>query len=496
MIHRLALIFALTLFAPELSAAEARFALPPQAQTPQGALHVLNRLGFGPRPGEVDQVLAQGVGNWIARQFNPQTIPEPAALISQLSALPTLTASDGELYRRQAMLNRDKSDGGKEAKREFDKNVITEAATARLDRAILSDRQLQEVLVGFWFNHFNVFRGKGLDHVWVGTFESESIRPYVFGTFRTLLEATARHPAMLYYLDNWQNSAPGSSVQRGKELGLNENYARELMELHTLGVDGGYSQQDVTELARILTGWGLRDRSESGPYRWKREADYTLAFDPKRHDYGDKTLLGHVIHGEGWKEVEKALDILCASPATAHHLSFQLAQYFVADNPDPKLVDQMAKAYLSSGGNLSIVMLTMIQSPVFWAPETIGHKFKTPFEYSVSALRATQVVPANMQHVMAFLNQLGQPIYGIETPDGYKQVESAWLNPDSMARRLSFATMIGSGRLADQRFEVSDVSLRSVMPPALSPQTEQVLADSNAKLRPALLLGSPDFMYR
>jgi uncharacterized protein (DUF1800 family) len=475
--------------------------LPPEAETTMGALHALDRLGFGPRPFEVEQVRQMGVSRWIARQLNPASIPEPEALSLQLAALPTLTESNVELYRRQMMLNRDKSDSGQEAKKDFDRTVLQEAATARIDRALLSDRQLQEVLVGFWFNHFNVFRGKGLDHVWVGSFESESIRPYVFGRFRTLLEATARHPAMLFYLDNWQNSAPGSHTRQGKELGLNENYARELMELHTLGVDGGYNQQDVTELARILTGWGLRDRAERSPSRLNhgsmlQEADYSLAFDPSRHDFGEKHFLGHVIKGEGWREVELALDILAAHPATAHHLSFQLAQYFVADQPDPRLVDKMAESFLKSGGNLTVVMRTMIESPLFWSPQVIGHKFKTPFEYAVSALRASNVTPARMQPVLGLLGQLGQPIYGIETPDGYKQVESAWLNPDAMARRLSFATMLGGGRLADQTVTVSDAALRSVLPSTLSPQTERALGENDAKLRPIVLLGSPDFMHR
>jgi uncharacterized protein (DUF1800 family) len=479
-----------------LRAAELSLTLPPESETADGALHALNRLGFGPRPFEVEQLQRMGVTNWIARQFNPASIPEPAALTAQLATLPTLTESDVALYRRQAMLSRDKSDSGREARKEFDRDILQEAATARVDRALLSDRQLQEVLVGFWYNHFNVFRGKGLDHVWVGTFESESIRPYVFGRFRTLLEATARHPAMLFYLDNWQNSAPGSRDRQGKELGLNENYARELMELHTLGVDGGYSQKDVTELARILTGWGLRDRAERDRSRRDRPADYSLAFDPSRHDFGDKQFLGHTIKGDGWREVEQALDILAAHPATAHHLSFQLAQYFVADQPDPRLVDKMAENYLKSGGNLTVVMRTMIESPIFWSQSVIGHKFKTPFEYAVSALRASGVTPTKMQPVLGLLGQLGQPIYGIETPDGYKQVESAWLNPDAMARRLSFATMLGGGRLADQSVTVSDAALRSALPATLSPQIEQALSQNDAKLRPILLLGSPDFMHR
>jgi uncharacterized protein (DUF1800 family) len=494
LIRRLLLILPVFLLAA--CAGAASLSLPPEAETRDGALHALNRLGFGAKPGEVEQVLAMGVGNWVSQQLAPQSIPESAVLTAKLSAMSTLSATDAELIHHDEMLRRDKSDEGKQAQRDYNTTVLEEAQAARIDRALLSDRQLQEVLVGFWFNHFNVFRGKGFDHVWVGTYESEAIRPYVLGPFRLLLEATARHPAMLYYLDNWQNSAPGSRGRGGQEVGLNENYARELMELHTLGVDGGYTQKDVTELARVLTGWGLRDRPDKGRFGMQRQADFSLVFDISRHDYGDKVLLGQVIKGDGWREVEKALDILAASPATAKHLSFQLAQYFVADDPDPKLVYQMASTYMKTGGNLTAVMRTMLESPVFWSAGTRGHKFKTPFEYAISAMRATSVQPDNLQPVMGWLNQLGQPIYGHETPDGYKQVESAWLNPDAMARRLSFATNLGSGRYADQSYALSDATIRTTLPVNLQPQTMAALEQSEPRLRPALLLGSPDFMYR
>ena len=496
MMKRLILIVPLFLLATAAGAAS--LSLPPEAETREGALHALNRLGFGPRPGEVDQVMAMGVGNWITRQLQPQTIPEPMALTARLDSMSSLAATDSELINHETMLRKDKSDSGEAAHRDYNRTVLYEAQASRIDRALLSDRQLQEALVGFWYNHFNVFRGKGYDTVWVGKFENEAIRPYVLGNFRLLLEATARHPAMLYYLDNWQNSAAGSRGRKGEEIGLNENYARELMELHTLGVNGGYTQKDVTELARILTGWGLRDRAEPmrQAFGMQRQADFSLVFDISRHDYGDKVLLGQTIKGEGWREVERALDILAASPATAKHLAFQLAQYFVADEPDPHLVNSMATAYMRSGGNLTAVMRAMIESPVFWAPSTMGHKFKTPFEYAVSAMRAAAVAPENLQPVMGVLNQLGQPIYGHETPDGYKQVESAWLNPDAMARRLSFATTLGSGHIAGQNFTVDDATIRTALPASLQPQTATALAQSDPQLRSALLLGSPDFMYR
>jgi uncharacterized protein (DUF1800 family) len=475
--------------------------LPPAAMTMDGARHALDRLGFGPRPGEIQAVHDIGVNRWIALQFTPAAIPEPLALTKALAALPDTTRSDADLYRQEVALRKDKSDEGQEARKAFSKNVTQEVMTAHFDRALLSDRQLQEVLTNFWFNHFNVFLNKGFDHVWVGNYENEAIRPYVFGSFRTLLEATARHPAMLFYLDNWQNSAPGSAGAKGKEEGLNENYARELMELHTLGVDGGYTQHDVTELARILTGWGLRTRQERGPFKGDvRKPDFTFAFDPSRHDSGDKQFLGRTIKGQsggtGWQEIEQALSILASHPATAKHLSFQLAQYFVADQPPPALVDRMAQTWTRTQGNLTEVMRTLVESPEFWAPEASGNKYKTPFEYVVSSLRAANVAPTDPQPLFGQLRQLGQPIYGIETPDGYKQVEAAWLNPDALARRLSFATALGTGHLGRDVISVDEAGVRNALGGKLSPQTVKALSTAEPRLRTALLLGSPDFMYR
>jgi uncharacterized protein (DUF1800 family) len=221
-----------------------------------------------------------------------------------------------------------------------------------------------------------------------------------------------------------------------------------------------------------------------------------LVFDPARHDYGDKQFLGYSIKGGGWQEVERALDILAQSPVTARHISFQLAQFFVADQPDPALVDAMARAWVKSGGDLAVVLQAMLESPLFWDANAIGHKFKTPFEYAVSALRAANVTPQDPRPVLEFLRALGQPLYGIETPDGYKQVEQAWLNPDAMARRLSFATALGNGRLGEQRFDIDAESLRGALPLHLSARTEGALNETAPQMRSALLLGSPEFLYR
>ena len=491
-----------TFFGANVSADEVTpLMLPPAAMTMDGARHALDRLTFGPRPGEIQVVRDIGVNRWVALQLSPSSIPEPAVLTRALAALPNAQRSDADLYKQEVMLRRDKSDDGNEERKAFTKSLTQDVMTAHLDRALLTDRQLQEVLTNFWFNHFNVFLNKGFDHVWVGNYENEAIRPYVLGNFRTLLEATARHPAMLFYLDNWQNTAPGSAGAKGKQDGLNENYARELMELHTLGVDGGYSQKDVTELARILTGWGLRTRPERGAFRGDvRKPDFTFAYDPSRHDSGDKQFMGFTIKGQGgrdgWQEVEQALSILATHPATARHLSYQLAQYFVADQPPQALVDRMVQTWMKTRGDLTAVMRTMLESSEFWSPDAANNKYKTPFEYVVSALRASSVMLSDPQPVFGQLRQLGQPIYGIETPDGYKQVEAAWLNPDSMARRLSFATALGSGRLGKDQVTIDEAGLRSTLGQTLAPRTDKALAAADPRLRTTLLLGSPDFMYR
>ena len=299
------------------------------ASTSQQALHALERLAFGPRPGDVQRVAAMGVDRYIAQQSHPASIPLPAALKTQLDGLGTLRLSPGELFLQYGPLQHrsgvQPTADEMQAQRQRARVVMQQAMQARLLRAIDSPRQLQEVMVNFWFNHFNVFAGKGLDRIWIGAYERDAIRPYALGRFRELLFATAKSPAMLFYLDNWLNTQPGTPHARGRFDGINENYAREVMELHTLGVNGGYTQADVTTLAHILTGWGLC------PPRGRYADPGGFCFDPQRHDFSDQTFLGQAISGGGEQEIRQALDMLAASPATAHHICYQLAQYFTAD---------------------------------------------------------------------------------------------------------------------------------------------------------------------
>ncbi len=519
-------------------------------------LHVLNRLGFGPRPGDLDRVRAIGPERYVQEQLHPESIAIPGDLTERVNDYRTIHMSPIALFveylRRPIMqARRDaKADSGgdkaaiKNATEDLKippRIMMREAFDARMMRAIEGPRQLQEVMTAFWFNHFNIFAGKLLDDIWTGVFEETAIRPHTMGKFRTLLGATAHHPAMLFYLDNWQNTASGSPGSKRKFEGINENYARELMELHTLGVNGGYSQADVIALAHILTGWGISKPGGGGNRRPGAAAvdPSGFYFDAQRHDFSSQNLLGYRIEGGGIDQGEHALDILASSAVTAKHLSFKLAQYFVADDPPKALVSRMADRYLATDGEIRAVLETMLTSAEFRDPRYYGAKFKTPYEYVVSCVRATGVPVINYGPLYATMQILGMPLYGCEPPNGYANTQDAWLNPDSMMTRLSFATALGSGNLplANPPFEEAadggamrhkpavvssngggkastkfDADLarphRPKMTPPdpaqlaatlgnyFSPLTANAVEASPTQLRAPLILGSPEFMKR
>ncbi len=301
---------------------------------------------------------------------------------------------------------------------------------------------------------------------------------------------------MLYYLDNWQNTAPNSPGMRHRTRGLNENYARELMELHTLGVDSGYTQQDVTTLARILTGWGFdlkQNQNNSGFF-----------FDSNRHDFSDKIFLGQAIKGTGEAEVEQALDILAKHPATARHISYKLAQYFVRDNPPETLVKKMQQRFIATDGDIREVLTTLFQSSEFWDAENYNAKFKTPYQYVISAVRATGMEVNNVQPLVNTLKQLGMPLFGCPTPNGYENTEQAWLNPDGLNKRLTFAVALANGRLLGQKNEKKASSITRIDASQLSnslgnnfsSKTQNAINSSSPQLRAALILGSPEFMRK
>ncbi|HVA77800.1 MAG TPA: DUF1800 domain-containing protein [Candidatus Binataceae bacterium] len=530
-------------------------------------LHVLNRLAFGPRPGDVERVRQIGPNRYIHEQLYPESeVPIPDSLRRQVEGYRTLHLSPLELFRQfqapvMEVRRQDKGTTNEVLKNDLkdarvrQQIVMREAIEARVARAIEGPRQLQEVLTAFWFNHFNVFRGKGLDNIWTGSFEETAIRPHTMGKFRALLDATAKHPAMLFYLDNWQNTDPGSPGAKGRFEGINENYAREVMELHTLGVNGGYSQADVIALAHILTGWGIarenpnqmmRERMAEGfrgpmarfnrpfgrrnPNQVPPPSPNLFYFDPKRHDFSTKVFLGHTIPGAGISEGEHALDMLARHPSTARHLSFELARYFVTDNPPESLTGPMAARYLATDGDIRQVLALMFASPEFWDRRYYRAKFKSPYEYVISCARATAAPVRNYRPLYGTMQLLGQPLYGCLTPNGYSNTQEAWLNPDGMMMRLGFATALGNGNLPLERPPFEEAageepgngramkakfapSTRAhpgphMTPPdpialtqtlgagALGANTAQAVESAPPQLRTALILGSPEFMTR
>jgi len=473
-------------------------------------LHVLDRLAFGPTAQDVDHVNAVGIDRYVAEQLDPASIPEPPELSERLAALDTLKLDPVQLFAEYGPLRA--VDGVKpspdeqKVRRQRSRIILQQAQEARILRALYSPRQLQEVMVDFWYNHFNVFAGKALDHLWIGAYEQEALRPHALGKFRDLLGAVAHHPAMLFYLDNVQNAAPGSKGPNGREAGLNENYARELMELHTLGLDGGYTQDDVIALARILTGWGLV------PPNSLPEKGSGFGFYPARHEQGSKHFLGQDIAANGEAEGEQALDMLAKSPATAHHIASELAQYFVTDNPPIALIDRLAGRFTETDGDIREVLKTLFASREF--SDSIGGKYKTPYRFVLSAVRAAGVPVKNPKPLLAAMARLGQPLYGCPTPDGYRDTEDAWLSPDASMLRVNFAAALADRKLpvgpeapapddspvvrasvtADESIDATP--LEKLLAPVLTSSTRTALAAAPAELRAAMILGSPGFMRR
>ncbi|HEY1239869.1 MAG TPA: DUF1800 domain-containing protein [Bryobacteraceae bacterium] len=322
--------------------------------------------------------------------------------------------------------------------------VARDLAEGKLLRAVYSNRQLEEILVDFWFNHFNVYLDKGADRYLVTSYERDVIRPRVLGKFRNLLEATAKSPAMLFYLDNWQSVANPAGRGGRRRNGLNENYGRELLELHTLGVDGGYTQKDVTEVARCFTGWTIKQPQLGGEF----------TFNPRQHDDGEKIVLGtRIPAGGGIHDGEKVLDILSRRPATAHFISRKLATRFVADDPPSSLVDRMAQTFLKSDGDLRAVLKTMIESKEFWSVDAYRSKLKSPLEMVASAVRA---VNGDVDFAFALTNQvaqLGEPLYRKQEPTGYSDSGQEWINSAGLLARMNFALSLANNRVPGVKVE-------------------------------------------
>jgi uncharacterized protein (DUF1800 family) len=546
------------------------------------ALHALNRLAFGPRPGDVERVTAMGVDKWIDQQLHPDKIDDHA-LDARLEPFRTLRMNSREIVenfppqqvikaiaegkqsmpsdptkraiyqaqleryqekqeQKQEAANADSSSAAgstkaapmamsdeEQARRREDRLyadlksedlldlppdqrmkailrmspedqralegslrgdkreefmegmkpqqretlmalnnpqqvVTTELVQSKLLRAVYSDRQLQEVMTDFWFNHFNVFIGKGADRYMLTGYERDVIRPRALGKFEDLLVATAQSPAMLFYLDNWLSVGPNSDFAngipkrnnnynwgrpprpprpaqvkqaKGKRSGLNENYGRELMELHTLGVNGGYTQKDVTEVARVLTGWTLKQPREGGGF----------VFEDRMHEPGDKRVLGHRIKSGGEKEGREVLHILAHHPSTAKFISTKLAMRFVSDDPPPALIDRMSQTFLKKNGDISEVLKTMLHSPEFWASESYRAKVKTPLEFVVSAVRTSGAEVSDAMPLARQLQTMGMPVYGMQPPTGYSMKADAWVNSSALLGRMNFALSLTAGKL-------------------------------------------------
>jgi uncharacterized protein (DUF1800 family) len=508
-------------------------------------VQALNRLTFGARPGDAEQVRKIGLKKWIDLQLHPERIPENPVLAEKLKPFDTLSMPSDELVRnypapqivrqmvagqipfptdpnRRMMIQRlvardekrqaaggqaapppppgtptaqpltdiltppqiralrtgppqerlamfqslpaDKQDdviaalpagirqtlfaaAPPELRRKIEMSagpaqvVARDLMESKILRAVYSSRQLDEVLADFWFNHFNVFLDKGADRYLITEYDREAIRPHVLGKFRDLLEATAKSPAMLFYLDNWQSVGANVLLPRGpnaQRRGLNENYGRELLELHTLGVDGGYSQKDVTEVARCFTGWSINQPQRGGSF----------LFTPRLHDRGGKTVLGVTIPaGGGIEDGEKVLDIVARHPATAHFISKELARRFVADDPPPALVERMAQTFLKSDGDIRAVLQTMVDAREFWSEGAFRSKMKSPLEMVVSAVRASN---GNVDFAAGLVNQvaqLGEPLYRKQEPTGYSNTGNEWMNSAGLMARMNFAMQLASNKV-------------------------------------------------
>jgi uncharacterized protein (DUF1800 family) len=398
-----------------------------------------------------------------------------------------------------------------------EREALAELGQQRILRAVYSERQLNEVLVDFWFNHFNVFAGKGADRIYMIEYERDVIRPHVLGTFRDLLGAVAESPAMLFYLDNWMSADPKmaekAAAARGRfgmsrrgrpqgaaprrPTGLNENYARELLELHTLGVDGGYTQQDVVEVARAFTGWTIQNPRRGGSYR----------FEPRMHDDGEKNVLGQrIAAGGGRKDGERVLDIVTAHPSTARFLATKLARRFVADDPPAALVDHAAARFRETGGDLRETVRVILTSAEFFAPAARRAKVKTPLEFVATAVRATGAEVDSSLPLLRSLRDLGMPLYMCQPPTGYGDTAEDWVNTGALLNRMNFAVALADGTMRGVRVSLDGRPTHGAGPGSVaesllggyvSEATAATLAKTKepAKLI-ALALGSPEFQRR
>ncbi len=533
----------------------------------EAAVHLLNRFTFGTRPGDVDRVLDAGPEQWLAAQLNARSsddglrdrlarydalwmtneqiasaFPLPGRVRAEarrdgaiLSDGPGARTDSTGLLRQRGELQAYARARGYRPERELMEQLVGQ----KVLHAVYGENQMAEVLADFWFNHFNVSITNNQAKPYILTFERDAIRPFVLGRFRDMLEATARHPAMLQYLDNAESVAaegapttadaafvhrralrrrirPAANAPKRKATGVNENYARELMELHTLGVDGGYSQKDVQEVARAFTGWTMMPEGPgSGPALQRVQnltrrlgssaavQDGSFLFRPDRHDAAPKEILGTEFPaGRGIEDGEKVLDLLAASPATASHLARQLCVRFVSDTPSDSLVQHLAAVYESTRGDLRRVVLAIASSPEFWAQARRPEKIKSPFELAVSAVRSTGSVVDEPVPLGRWIARMGEPLYACQAPTGYPDRADAWINAGALMNRMNFGLALALGRIPGVHCDVMALleSREPESPEAALQRLAAVLLpgrDSGESLTPLRpLLGRPDLADR
>src|SRR5579871_4231011 len=561
-------------FATTLPAQKANNPFDQKLTGDRAILHAIDRLSFGPRPGDIEAVKKMGLKQWIDLQLHPERIPAdealetlansfvepstPLALFAKVQALfqaqqagqqaaarmRIVPNGAGLITGQQAQMLRTGTDkegleflatlgpektvqvlAGMPVVRDrllplldpdLRKKVIAASpppalpgqilAKCKVYRAIGSERQLEEVLADFWYNHFNVDAGKGTVRLMLTAYDRESIRPHVLGKFRDLLEATANSPAMMLYLDNAQSKADG----------LNENYARELMELHTLGVNGGYTQHDIIEVARCFTGWTTTTTIGGAQFVRVGAEPPAFRYDDSLHDKGEKTVLGVTIPAGGGKEDgEKVLDILARTPSTARFISRELAQRFVADDPPPALIERMAATFHDTEGDITAVLSTMFNSQEFLSQGAYRSKIKTPFEMIVSAVRATGAKVESVSPLENQLSNLGEPLYRKLEPTGYSITNDEWVNSTALLARMNFALQLGQNKVQGVQVEpakfppVPAAAARQLLFTNATSQTLGAINKSleaqkkkNPKEPPSrgliagLVIGSPDFQRR
>ncbi len=451
----------------------------------EAILHALNRLGYGPRPGDIERVRKMGLQNWIDLQLHPERIDD-SALAARLQDYPSLRMSMAKLvedyptpemaakrlhvpveeYRKQLADLAKLPAGQRGAADKQPQRIAEELQMAKLVRAIYSERQLEERLVDFWFNHFNVFVYKDNERYLLTSYERDVLRPRMLGKFGDLLTATAESPAMLRYLDNWLSADPRAferqkhkprvppryrvakpSVPLGGKRGLNENYGRELLELHTLGVDGGYTQQDVIAVARCFTGWTLRTPNENAEFY----------FDDRIHDPDKKKVLGKKIHAGGIRDGQEVLKLLVHHASTARFISTKLARQFVSDAPPAELVARMARTFQKTEGDIRAVLETMIYSPEFWSRDAYRAKVKRPFELVVSTARALGADVDAPLPLVNWVARIGEPLYQCQPPTGYSDHAEAWVNTGALLNRLNFAVALASNHVRGARVDLASL---------------------------------------